>query len=152
MIKSWISRYSSLLARFSRFEDTLLFVIRLTLGTLFIQSGWGKFQKIDGVIEYFQRLGIPGAAIQAPFVAGVEFVCGLALFFGLFSALFAIPLVCVMVVAMATARRDDLDSVRSLPEVNEFLYLLLLLVVMVRGSGKWSVGYWLGRQKSNASK
>jgi len=152
MIKSWISRYSSLLSRFARGEDLLLLLIRLTLGVLFTQSGWGKLQNIERVIEYFQQLGIPGAAIQAPFVAGVELICGTALLFGLFSAIFAAPLVCIMVVAMLTARRDDIDSIKALTEVTEFLYLLLLFMVIVRGSGKWSVGYWLGRKRSASAK
>lgn len=145
-------RYNGVRTKFAHGEDFLLFLIRMTLGILFAQSGWGKLQNIARVVEYFQQLGIPGAAIQAPFVAGVEFVCGITLFLGIFSAIFAIPLAGIMVVAMVTARRDDIDSIKSLTEVTEFLYLLLLSVIIVRGSGKWSIGYWIARKQNVSGK
>src|SRR5882672_10449969 len=77
---------------------------RLALGVVFVQTGWGKLHSLDQVTAFFQSLGIPGAAVQAPFVAGVEFVGGLLLIAGLATRLAAVPLAGTMVVAILTAQ------------------------------------------------
>src|ERR1051325_9033505 len=40
---------------------------RLTIGGVFIQSGWGKLHHLDKVVQFFTSLGIPAPQIQAPF-------------------------------------------------------------------------------------
>ena len=42
---------------------------RMTLGLVFIESGWGKLHNLEKVTSYFTELGIPFASIQAPTVA-----------------------------------------------------------------------------------
>ena len=37
-------------------------VARLTLGWIFLQSGWGKLHSLPKVIEFFRSLGIPAPA------------------------------------------------------------------------------------------
>src|SRR5258705_359728 len=49
---------------------------RVTLGWIFVQSGWGKLHHLDQVVKFFTDLGIPAPQIQAPFAAGTELVCG----------------------------------------------------------------------------
>src|SRR5262245_50603693 len=79
---------------------------RLILGWVFLWSGWGKLHALDDIIDFFRSLGIPAPQLQAPFVAGVEFVCGALLLAGLFTRLAAVPLVIVMIVAIITAKRE----------------------------------------------
>ena len=121
---------------------------RLTLGGVFLLSGWGKLHHLDDVIEFFGSLGIPAPQIQAPFAAGVEFVCGALLLAGLFTRLAAVPLVVVMIVAIATARREELTSLGVLFGFIEYLYIVLLLYVAVEGPGPLSLDALLRRRSA----
>jgi len=62
---------------------------RITVGWVFLLSGWGKLQNLPAVTENFVGWGIPLPGILAPFVSGVEFVGGLFLLLGLFSRISA---------------------------------------------------------------
>ena len=41
-------------------------VARLTVGWVFLQSGWGKLQNLPKVVGFFTELGIPAPQFQAP--------------------------------------------------------------------------------------
>jgi len=112
---------------------------RLTLGWVFLLSGWGKLHHLDDVIGFFASLGIPAPQLQAPFASGVEFVCGLLLLLGLFSRPASVPLVVVMIVAIATARREELTSLGDLFGFIEYLYIVLLSYVALEGPGPLSL-------------
>ena len=49
---------------------------RLTVGLVFIGTGWGKLHSIPDVTEFFTTLGIPLPGFHARLVAGVEFFGG----------------------------------------------------------------------------
>lgn len=115
------------------------FLARLTVGIVFIESGWGKIHNIENVIQYFTELGIPAPAIQAPFVAWSEFICGLALLFGLFTRFASLPIICMMLVAILTARRDDLKEATDVFAFIEYLYILLCVWLVVEGAGPISL-------------
>ena len=121
---------------------------RLTLGWVFLLSGWGKLHGLPEVIEYFRSLGIPAPQIQAPFASSVEFLCGALLLLGLGSRFAAVPLVVVMLVAIGTARREELTSIGALFGFIEYLYIVLLTYVIVEGPGPLSVDALLGRRSA----
>jgi putative oxidoreductase len=125
-------------------------IARLTLGWVFLLSGWGKLHHLPEVIEFFRSLGIPAPEIQAPFAAGVELVCGGLLLLGLFSRLASVPLVVVMVVAIATARREELTSMGALFGFIEFLYIVLLLYIAIEGPGALSLDALQARRRRRA--
>jgi putative oxidoreductase len=122
-------------------------IARLTLGWVFLLSGWGKLHHLPEVIEFFRSLGIPAPEIQAPFAAGVEFVCGGLLLLGLFSRLASVPLVVVMIVAIATARGEELTSMGALFGFIEFLYIVLLLYIAIEGPGALSLDALQARRR-----
>ena len=123
---------------------------RLTLGWVFLLSGWGKLHGLPDVIDFFRSLGIPAPELQAPFASGVEFVCGGLLLLGLFARLASVPLIAVMVVAIATARAEELTSLGALFGFVEFLYIALLLWIGVAGPGPLSLDAVLVRLFSGA--
>jgi len=49
---------------------------RISVGLVFAHTGWGKLHNLEKVTAFFRELGIPRPELQAPFVAGTEFVCG----------------------------------------------------------------------------
>lgn len=114
-------------------------VARLALGWVFVQSGWGKLHNLSQVIDYFGSLGIPAPQIQAPFVAGVEFVGGLLIIGGLFTRFVSVPLAATMVVALLTAKRADIASAGDLYGTVEFLYLLVFGYLAAFGAGLFSL-------------
>ena len=112
---------------------------RITLAGVFIESGWGKMHNIEKVIGFFTSLGIPAPAIQAHFVANLEFFGGIFIFLGLFTRVMSVPLLFTMIVAIVTAKRDDLKEFSDLFGFSEFLYILLFLWLIIGGPGKISL-------------
>lgn len=123
---------------------------RFVTGWIFLWSGWGKLNNLDGVIEFFRDLGIPAASIQAPFIAALELVGGLLLLAGLGTRFFSFMLACTMVVALLTALREDIETLADLFGLSEFLYIALFAYLFVQGAGLVSGDYFV-RQRMEAS-
>jgi len=114
-------------------------VTRLTLGWVFIESGWGKLHSLPKVIAYFGELGIPTPQFQAPLAATTEFVCGVLLLVGLATRVASLPLIGTMIVAILTARRSDLNGISDLFGFIEYLYIVLCLWLGAYGAGPLSL-------------
>jgi len=124
---------------------------RLVLAAIFVQSGWGKLHNLPQVVDFFKSLGIPAPALQAPFVAGVEFVGGLLLIVGLLTRLSAFLLAGTMVVAILTAKLSDVHSIGGFANLPEVSFLILLLWLVWEGAGKVSLDAWLARRRGTAA-
>ncbi len=114
-------------------------VARLTLGWVFLQSGWGKLHSLDKVIGYFTELGIPAPQIQAPFVATMEFLCGALMLLGLCTRLASLPIIGIMLVALLTAQKADIHELSDLFGMAEYLYIALALWLGAYGAGPLSL-------------
>src|SRR6516162_4494082 len=88
-------------------------LVRVTLGVVFMGTGWGKLHSLDKVTDFFMQLGLPAAHFQAVLVASTEFFGGLAILLGVATRLAAIPLMITMIVAIATAKRSEIDGIQS---------------------------------------
>jgi putative oxidoreductase len=119
---------------------------RFVIGFVFVNTGWGKLHSLDHLIQYFTELKIPFPQIQAPFVAGIEFACGGLVLVGLATRFAAFPLIGTMVVAIATALWPDLDGLNDLLGRAEFLYIVLLVGLVVRGAGAVSIDSLLAKR------
>jgi putative oxidoreductase len=118
-------------------------VARVTLGVLFVSTGWGKVHSLDRVTGFFFELGIPAPAFHAHLVSYVELLGGALLIIGLCSRLAALPLVVSMGVAIVTAQREQLHGLPDLFGLVEWTYLVLLLWVALAGPGKVSLDHLL---------
>lgn len=119
---------------------------RLSVGWIMAESGWGKFQNLPKIVEFFSGLGIPAPQFQAPFVAGVELIGGICLILGLFTRLVSVPLSITMGVAILTAKREDISGISDLFDMSEYLYIVLLLWLIFAGAGKLSVDFLLKKR------
>lgn len=119
---------------------------RLTVGLIFLQSGWGKLHDLDQVADYFTQLGLPAPGIQATFASVNEFVCGALLLAGLATRYAAVPLIVIMLVALRTALWDQIDSLGSLFGIAEYLYIALLVGIATYGAGPISLDRLLERR------
>lgn len=131
---------------FARLDFLPPLLARLVVGVVFVRSGWGKLHDLDSVIAFFTQLGIPAPELQAPFVAGTELVCGALLLAGLATRLASIPLIGTMIVAIATAQWEQIASLSDLFGTIEGLYAVLLVGLVVGGSGAVSLDAWIGRR------
>jgi putative oxidoreductase len=121
-------------------------VARLTLGWVFLQSGWGKLHNLPKVIAFFGSLGIPAPQIQAPVAAFFEFACGLLMLVGLATRIASLPLIGIMIVALVTAKKGDIHELSDLFGMSEYLYICLALWLGAYGAGPLSVDYLVAKR------
>ena len=112
---------------------------RVTLGLIFLKSGWGALHILPRVTAYFAELGIPAPGFLAGFVATTELVCGGLLLAGLLTRLASLPLIVTMIVAIATARKAEIHALADLFGMKEYLYAALLLWLGAFGAGRVSL-------------
>lgn len=124
---------------------------RITLGVLFVSTGWGKVHSFDKVTAFFTDLGIPAPGLNAHVVSFVELFGGALLVIGLGSRLAALPLMASMAVAILTAQREQIHGLPDLFGLVEWTYFALLLWVAIAGPGKLSVDHLLSRRHAPRS-
>jgi len=118
---------------------------RITVGYVFLLSGWGKLHNLAQVTENFIGWGIPHPRVLTPFVSGVEFFGGLFLLLGFLTRISAGALGITMIVAIRAAKWADVDSLETLLGFDEFEYLALFLWLAIAGPGVVSLDAWLQR-------
>ncbi|HEX4387982.1 MAG TPA: DoxX family protein [Steroidobacteraceae bacterium] len=119
---------------------------RITVGWVFLWSGWGKLNNLPQIVENFAGWHVPAPQVLAPFVSGVEFFGGLLLLVGLLTRISAGALGVVMIVAIRSAKWADVDSLETLLGFDEFEYLALFLWLAIAGAGAVSIDHWLERR------
>jgi len=133
----------SAIERITTIRDKLIFLgptlARLTVGAVFIGTGWGKLHNIDQTVEYFASLHIPAAAFQARLAAGTEFFGGILVLLGLGARLASLPLAFTMVVAILTAKRAEIDGVTTLLGFEEWSYIVFFIWIALAGPGPLSL-------------
>jgi len=139
----WFIGWPERSARYSSWLAPL--VARVTVGWVFMWTGWYKLHNLPQIIDNFAGWGVPAPNILAPFVSGVEFVGGLLLMAGLLTRISAGALAVVMIVAIRSAKWADVDSLETLLGFDEFLYLALFFWLAVAGPGALSCDYILQR-------
>jgi putative oxidoreductase len=111
-------------------------LLRVTVGVVFLVHGSQKLfvMGVPGVAAFFGELGIPAPLLAAGVVSAVEFLAGLALILGLGTRWVAIPLACIMVVAIVTVHGSQGFF---LPRGYEFVMTLLAanVALALLGSG-----------------
>jgi putative oxidoreductase len=137
------------LATLDRFSWVGPLAVRLSLGAVFLGTGWGKIHDLEKVTGFFTELGIPFPAAQATVVSLIELVGGSLVILGLFTRFAVLPLMGTMVVAILTAKRPEIDGIRTLLAFEEFTYFAGFLWLFVAGAGKASLDALLfGRKVS----
>ena len=121
-------------------------VLRIVLGVTFLSAGWGKLHNLDAITRFFESLGIPAAGVQAPFVAGAEFLGGILILVGLGTRVAALLLAGVMAVALYTAIWPGVAGVRELLSSIEAVYLAAFLYLAAHGAGAVSVDHVAARR------
>src|ERR1700733_6140115 len=123
---------------------------RITVGWVFLLSGWGKLHNLPQITENFISWGIPFPHLLTPLTSGIEFFGGLFLLLGLLTRISAGALGVIMIVAIKAAKWSDVDSLETLLGFDEFEYLALFLWLAIAGAGPLSldapISRWLARR------
>jgi putative oxidoreductase len=142
-MKSFLRLYARFSALVSYLQSPFLLVVRLYWGWQFAQSGWGKLNHLDKITSFFTALNIPLPALNAHFIAGLEFIGGILMIVGFGARLTALLLTGNMLVAYWTADREALFSVFSDPGkfyvADPYTFLFASAIVLVFGAGLFSV-------------
>jgi putative oxidoreductase len=112
---------------------------RITLGVLFVSTGWLKLHDLGKVTAFMGQLGLPFPAFTAGLVGTVELVCCGLLLLGLFTRIASIPLIVTMIVALVTAKASEIHSLPNLFFIVEFTYIAMLVYLVIGGPGAFSV-------------
>lgn len=117
---------------------------RVSVGYAFFLTGRGKLANLDSFAGYLTDLGVPFATVQAPFLAGLEFVGGACLVIGLLTRLMGLGLLGTMLGALLTAEgKAFIESWSPTGDVgpldiDPWVFLLLLSWLVLYGPGPLS--------------
>ena len=147
MLTQTFAKYHTLaLRQLDRARWVAPLVGRLSVGLLFLSTGWGKVHSLDKVTAFFVTLGIPAPGLNAIVVGYSELICGALLIVGLFTRLATLPLLVSMVVAILTAKLPDIHGLFDLVGADEFTYLCVLVMLSIIGPGLLSLDEVLVRK------
>jgi putative oxidoreductase len=121
-------------------------LLRVALGIVFIQSGWGKLHDLAGTTEHFVDWHIPMPHFNAVLASGTELFGGCLILVGLLTRFAAVPLLVTMVVAIVAAKLPDQESWTELFGYDELAYALVFLWLAVAGAGRLSLDRLLGKR------
>jgi uncharacterized membrane protein YphA (DoxX/SURF4 family) len=114
------------------------------VGAVFVSEGIQKFLfPADVGAGRFAKIGFPSPEIVAPFVGCFEIACGALVLIGLFTRVAVIPLIGVMLTAIATTKIPILMNDGFWKMAHEgrtdWSMLLGLSFLLIVGAGRWSV-------------
>jgi putative oxidoreductase len=139
---------------FSEVSDNRSVLVRIVVGLIFLTEGIQKylFPELLGTGR-FMKIGFNNPAFWAYFTGAFEIICGLLVLFGLFTRLASVPLFIIMMVAFVTTKWPLLINkgfwVMAHEYRTDFAMTLLLIFLMIYGSGHWSIDSLINRPQNN---
>lgn len=125
----------------SKLTDLSFLLLRLILAYGFFHPALMKLKNIKSTSEWFESMGYPFPYFNA-FLSGVtEMVGVILLILGLGTRFIALPLQIIMLVAIFTLHFDKGFNAGDNGYEIPLYYLLMLLVLMAQGAGKYSLDY-----------
>jgi uncharacterized membrane protein YphA (DoxX/SURF4 family) len=122
-----------------------ILLIRLAVGLIFFTQGILKYIDPNMGVVRFTRIGFPHPYFIAHCVGTIEIVCGLLMLVGLWTKAAAVPLLIVIVTAIATTKIPELFRANQgfwymvSDARTDFAMLCSLLFVILLGGGAWSL-------------
>jgi putative oxidoreductase len=127
-------------------------LLRLTVGLVFIGTGWDKLHDLGALTENFVKWGIPLPGLNAAVAASTEFFGGILILAGLGTRLVALPMAFTMVVAIAKVQIKQVESVADFFGLVEWSYLVIFLTIALIGPGALSLDALLARRFARAER
>lgn len=132
-------------------------LIRLAVGLIFLTQGILKYTDPHMGVLRFARIGFPFPAFTAHFVGAFEIVCGALVLVGLFTRLAGIPLLIVILTAIATTKIPELGRPAQgfwfmvSDARTDFAMTMSLIFLLIMGGGGWSLDALLSARASSSA-
>ena len=128
--------------------STLL--IRLMVGLVFVSEGIQKFLSPAEIgAGRFTKIGLPSPEMLASIVGTVEIACGTLILLGALTRIAAIPLIVIMLVAIASTKIPILLESgfwkMAHDSRTDFSMLMGSIFLLINGAGPWSLDARAGR-------
>ncbi|MDJ0625834.1 MAG: DoxX family protein [Candidatus Caenarcaniphilales bacterium] len=146
MFQAIANLYRTIFDEVSLLGDIPNFLIRVSIGLVFANTGWGKIHSIPDITGYFTSLGIPFPEFNAVLVGYTELIAGALLVIGLLTRLSAIPLAITMAVAIITAYLPEVKDIFGFFRLLEWAYFLIFIWLIIIGPGKLSSDHFLTKK------
>jgi putative oxidoreductase len=126
--------------------DWALLIIRICIASFMLIHGWPKLMKLcsNQEIKFADPIGV-GVQLSLTLTVFAEVVCSIFIMLGLVTRLAVIPLIITMAVAAFVVHGDDPFNKMEL----SLHYLLVYGLLMVTGSGKYSIDHWFHLRAEN---
>lgn len=124
--------------------NAALLLLRVGVSLMMLTHGYPKLMRFfaDEPISFTSILGL-SAAVSLALAVFAEFVCSLFIILGVGTRLASIPLVVTMAVAAFHAHAGDPFSRKE----KALLFLLIYLVLLFTGGGKFSIDHLWSRKR-----
>lgn len=132
---------------FLNLQSVLLLVLRLIIAYGFFEFAFNKWTNIENTVALYESINMPFPLVSVYIIASIESIGAFLLVFGLYTRLVSIPLLGIMVFAIATMHfGSDFSSGNYDFEVSMF-YALILGTFATFGPGKISLDYHFSNKK-----
>lgn len=119
-------------------------LIRLIVGAVFLSEGIQKFLFPDELgAGRFAKIGLPSPEFLGSFVGTFEIICGALILIGLLTRFASVPLIIIMLVAIATTKAQVLAD-KGFWELlhgsrTDWAMLLGSIFLLINGGGFYSI-------------
>lgn len=125
-------------------ESRTTILIRLMVGAVFLSEGIQKFLFPEELgAGRFEKIGFPNPDFLGTFVGSFELICGALVLLGLLTRIAALPLLIIMLVAIATTKAEVLanDGFWEMMHGSRTDWAMLIgsIFLIIKGGGKWSI-------------
>ena len=125
----------------TRIYSTLILVIRILFGLLFLSHGYNKLMLHASMADLFADPFGLGSTISFWLVVFAEVVCSFALIFGILQRVALIPMIIAMTVAFFVVHGGDAFAAKEL----SFIYLSVFIILYITGPGEFSFDSLIGK-------
>ena len=132
----------------TKYYQVVRLLIRLMVGLVFLSEGIQKFlyPEVRGVGRFI-KIGMPAPEFLGYFVASFEVLCGILILLGLFTRYAAIPLIIIMLTAIASTKIPILlnEGFWEMAHAARTDWSMLIgsTVLLLIGGGKYSFNNYL---------
>src|SRR5579863_5552239 len=122
-----------------------ILLIRLAVGLIFLTQGILKYIDPNMGVVRFTRIGFARPLFTAHFVGAFEIVCGFLVLLGLWTRAAAVPLLIVIMTAIATTKIPELSRANQgfwymvSDARTDFAMLCSLIFLILMSGGAWSL-------------
>lgn len=122
-----------------KLKDLPPLLFRLVLAYGFYGPATMKLNNFSGIVEWFTSMGMPLPKLNAFLATGTETAGFVLLFLGLATRIISIPLMVIMIVAIATVHLGNGFEAGNNGFEIPIYYMLMLFSLLITGPGKISL-------------